>query len=537
MATRFYLPASGTPPLGSLAVNANWELTNGLIRLPCFTMKQNTALATSQRTWPATTTQQWCWWQFQSDILKYAYNWLATDTVSMVIGKCAETTSGGDSHLAYVVRVVSGDGATIRGVIGLYHATSTEFPLMASAATRIHDARTNGATAFASQPGDRIIIEIGLHGVTPLAQLIQMRIGDPTPPPDDFALTAGLTTDLCPWVQLSRTVEFGTPPEEHSGSAVISGNGSLVAAAQKGGKGSALTSGKGALAALAIAGMMGIASISGGPGHQVATGLKDTQNIASISAGGALTAVGQKAAMSGPVISGGGSLSATGEALETHSGAAIISGNGALLAAGQKDARGSPIVSGNGILISEGKKAAPGIAAISARGALSASSAKGSSSTASILGGGLIEGEGKKLASAAGLISGGGVLAGMGSKQTFGDSIISGGGSLNASGVKAEGETRFGVASISGGGAIIGIGEKSAFSAALISGAGSLPAVGFKNTGGSCTLIGGGSIFAAGGIIAVPEKSSVPAEFWASAKRRKPPTKPSENLMGVKKFP
>src|SRR4030042_582503 len=252
MATTFYLPASGTPPLGSLAVNANWELTNGLIRLPCFTMKQNTALTTSQRTWPATSTQQWCWWQFQSDILKYAYNWLATETVSMVIGKCAETTSGGDSHLAYVVRVVSGDGATIRGVIGLYHATSTEFPLMASAATRIHNARTNGATAFASQPGDRIIIEIGLHGVTPLAQLIEMRIGDPSATAD-FALTSGLTTDLCPWVQLSRTVEFGTPPEEHSGSGLISGNGSLSGVAQKGGKASPAISGKGLLAALAIA--------------------------------------------------------------------------------------------------------------------------------------------------------------------------------------------------------------------------------------------------------------------------------------------
>src|SRR3972149_12187406 len=203
MATRLYLPASGAPPLASLAVNSNWELTNGLVRLPCFITKQNTPLATSQRTWPAGVTQQWAWWQFQSDILKYAYNWLATDTISMVIGKCAETTSGGDSHLAYVVRVVSGDGATVRGVIGLYHATSSEFPLVALAATRIHSARGNGATAFSSQVGDRIIIEIGLHGVTPALELMQMRIGDPTPPPVDFALTAGLTTDLCPWVQLS----------------------------------------------------------------------------------------------------------------------------------------------------------------------------------------------------------------------------------------------------------------------------------------------------------------------------------------------
>jgi hypothetical protein len=128
----------------------------------------------------------------------------------MVIGKCAETTLSGDTHLAYVVRVVSGDGAVIRGVIGLYHATSTEYPLVASAATRIHSARVNGATAFSSQAGDRIIIELGLHGVTPALESIQMRFGDPSAT-GDFALTAGLTTDLCPWVELSRTVVFGSP--------------------------------------------------------------------------------------------------------------------------------------------------------------------------------------------------------------------------------------------------------------------------------------------------------------------------------------
>ena len=128
----------------------------------------------------------------------------------MVIGKCAETTTSGDTHLAYSVRIVSGDGGSVRGTVGLFHATSTEYPLVASAATRIHDARTNGAGTFSSQVGDRIIIEIGLHGVKPALEDIQMRIGDPTATAD-FALTAGLTTDLCPWVSLSKSVAFIGP--------------------------------------------------------------------------------------------------------------------------------------------------------------------------------------------------------------------------------------------------------------------------------------------------------------------------------------
>lgn len=214
MTTRLYLPISGTPPLASLAVNSNWEYSTSLARLPSFTARSNTALITYTYQPPtASGTYQWVWRQWQSDILKYAYSWTTADTVSMVIGKCAETTTGGDAHLAYVVRVVSGDGSVIRGVIGLMHATSSEFPLVAAAATRIHNALTTGATNFSSQAGDRIIVEIGLHLVTPVVQNMQMRFGDPTAnPPADFALTAGLTTDLVPWVQLSRTVEFGNPP-------------------------------------------------------------------------------------------------------------------------------------------------------------------------------------------------------------------------------------------------------------------------------------------------------------------------------------
>src|SRR4030042_2901383 len=210
MATRIYLPASGTAPLGSLAVNAGWELSTSLVRLPCYTVKSNTALATTSLTWGAELTQQWCWKQYQSLPMVAAYDWTTSDTVSMVIGKCSQAANQTDTHLAYVVRVVSGDGATIRGVIGLFHAASTEFALVAAAATRIHSARTDGAANFSSLVGDRIIIEIGLHGITPSLTQVDMRFGDPTATAD-FALTEALTTDLVPWVELSRTVSFDPP--------------------------------------------------------------------------------------------------------------------------------------------------------------------------------------------------------------------------------------------------------------------------------------------------------------------------------------
>ena len=126
----------------------------------------------------------------------------------MVI-RCLEAAAQTDSHLVYSIRVVSSDGATVRGTVGLFHATSTEF--VTSAATRIHAARTDGAENFTSYAGDRIIIEIGVHGVTPSLTAVTLRTGDPSAT-TDFALTAALTTDLCPWVELSRTVAFGTAP-------------------------------------------------------------------------------------------------------------------------------------------------------------------------------------------------------------------------------------------------------------------------------------------------------------------------------------
>jgi hypothetical protein len=123
------------------------------------------------------------------------------------VGKCAETTTSGDAHLAYAVRVVDSAG-THRATLATVMATSTEFPVIANAATRIH----NGTSipSFAANAGDRLVIELGIHGVTPANETMQMRVGDPTGTAD-FALTAALTTDLDPWCEFSQDLTFGAP--------------------------------------------------------------------------------------------------------------------------------------------------------------------------------------------------------------------------------------------------------------------------------------------------------------------------------------
>jgi hypothetical protein len=205
MATRFYLPSSGTSPLNSLAVSTQWEHSGAnFFRAPTFQDITGSTLTDKTNTFPDTTTDQMCFGQWTSAPLAADFLFLTSHTISMVV-RGVEANIAANAHLAYTVRVVSNDGSTVRGSIAQYHATSTE--LTASVLTRIHSARVLN-TQVQAYRGDRIVIELGSHGVTPSTSYSHTwRFGDPAATAA-FALTAGLTTDLLPWVELSPTLSF-----------------------------------------------------------------------------------------------------------------------------------------------------------------------------------------------------------------------------------------------------------------------------------------------------------------------------------------
>lgn len=473
MATRLYLPSNGTPPLPSLGVKGvGWDArTNELVRLPCAVAKTNKALTDRQIIWWTTTSVDWIWWQFQSPPLAAGYSWTTSEIISLILRGLEEATTV-DSKLSVMVTIVSGDGATVRGYLkSRVSGPGNEFATTAKTRTfyQYQD------EAFSSLVGDRLIIEVGPQGLTPTLKYVTMRIGDPSAT-SDFAFTEDLTTDLCPWVEFTKTVAFSGEGESHSGSAAISGNGSVIGAVQKGGRGSALTSGKGALVAIGIAAMMGVASLSGG-GSQIATGLKAAQNIAVISDGGSVTATGAKD-------------------VEQHSGSAIISGNGAVLPAGKKGGQSLVAISGNGTLATSKIKAAFSIAAISGKGSVSGVGLKAGSGAA-----GLVSANGsqitvgKKAALAAIAIPGDGSLITTGANQRFGSPIITSGGILTATGY-AGGKTHSGIGVISGGGVLVGLGEKSVGGAGSISAKGTLTGIESKSAQGIAAISGGGSLTA-----------------------------------------
>jgi len=312
-------------------------------------------------------------------------------------------------------------------------------------------------------------------------------------------------------------------PEEHSGAALIHGNGTITPAVQKNGKGSALasgngslagivqkaalgsaiTSGKGTLAALGIVAMMGLASLSGN-GSQIAAGLKAVQNVASISGGGSLTATGEAAG-----------------APEEHSGAAVISGAGSLVVLGIKATSTSASISGAGSLIGDGLKAAADLGAIHANGSLVATgtAVEFHSGAAALSGGGAASGIGLKAGSiTAGPISGSGSQVANGAKAGFAIAGMTGGGSLSATGEASGIEHHSGAAAISGSGSLssagikdgkdstaisgngtpIASGAKAISSTASISKTGALTSMGRKAVAGSAVISGNGSIIATG---------------------------------------
>lgn len=206
MVTRLYLQSTGIAPFDPAIADGGWERNHGSYAARNMSItKANTALTTVSGVFGATATSQTRYHTFVSDTLDV--NQTISGNFSMVIGKCAETSTGGDAHLAHALRVVTGAGVH-RATLNTRMATSTEFALVAAAATRIQ--ALVAVTSFACNAGDRLVLEIGIHGLTPVNEVMQERFGDPTAT-GDFALTAALTTDLCPWAELSQTVTFGTP--------------------------------------------------------------------------------------------------------------------------------------------------------------------------------------------------------------------------------------------------------------------------------------------------------------------------------------
>ena len=203
MATRFHFANFGAAAVNP-SFDAGWEQNGQATRLRLVNSKQastiNAQANSSAVTVPITTTQDILCYQFVSDSFLTPIIW--EGTCSGVI-RVFENANTNNVTLAAVVSICAADGTNVRQLFSTFN-TGTEFPLSASAATRIIPSGS-ALTRTVGLAGDRLIVELGGHAAAPTAAgSYTMRIGNAGG--GDFALTAGLTTDLNPWVELSLNI-------------------------------------------------------------------------------------------------------------------------------------------------------------------------------------------------------------------------------------------------------------------------------------------------------------------------------------------
>lgn len=121
-------------------------------------------------------------------------------TLSLVV-LAVELAATENAHLAVSLRVVKPDG-TNRGVLVRSMATSTEFTTTTE--TRILGPLT--LSSVAALAGDRLVLELGVHGVTPSNTSNILIAHSARNDLSDYALTSGLAVGSVGWWELSQPV-------------------------------------------------------------------------------------------------------------------------------------------------------------------------------------------------------------------------------------------------------------------------------------------------------------------------------------------
>ena len=204
MATKFYLPASGTSPLNSLAVAAGWaHNASGFARAPMSTTKGSTSIASRNGSFPDNNSDSMCTGQWVSPGITAAFAFTTSHTITAAV-RCYEANAQVDAHLALIVRVVSNDGTTVRGTIYDKRSTGTEYSTTAGSRVINALALTGNVNA---QMGDRIVVEVGTYGVTPnITYNWTQQFGESSA--TDLTTTEDVTAQNNPWVELSPTLNF-----------------------------------------------------------------------------------------------------------------------------------------------------------------------------------------------------------------------------------------------------------------------------------------------------------------------------------------
>lgn len=224
-ATRFYLPSTGTATI-SPAFDSAWDDTSSVTSRPASTTRGTSAFAeitdtetSSSNTWDV------C-------LGRYISEPLSAQTISgtvMGIIRARESNTAANARSQMVIRVVSGDGTTVRGTLLAQNNTTTNINewVATTTVTAARNARfpvgsaAAALTSVTAQQGDRIVIEVGGRAVntSTTSYTLGMRFGENAA---DLADNETGVVEGAPWIDFSAGIQFFTAPTAHNVAGAIS---------------------------------------------------------------------------------------------------------------------------------------------------------------------------------------------------------------------------------------------------------------------------------------------------------------------------
>jgi hypothetical protein len=202
MATKLYFPSSGAGDV-SRTKSTYWTGATTPVSHQMVKTKINSAYAFSAGAYTSqydlNTDLQYCSQQFN------AYNFTAADEIRLQISASMDTTSVG-LVIAMSLRVVSADGATVRGILYEGYGDVQIAQTNCNRSIGIAGAHVHVQNSVSMQAGDRLILEIGCRGGA-TTNSYYTQLGDVTAnsdcPADETSNTWGNNNG---WMDLSPTL-------------------------------------------------------------------------------------------------------------------------------------------------------------------------------------------------------------------------------------------------------------------------------------------------------------------------------------------
>lgn len=222
MATRIYLPSSGTPAVTPSTWNhANQAGTT--YTLPGVLAKGTTAL-TSRTTATGTTSP------YTRGVMRYVIGPLTATEISGTVNavlRCSESNNAANATMSIAVKIIQPDG-TDRAVLLAATASDSaasprEFTTTLGTRRAFNAAETSPIPLTAQTPttGDYLVIELGFRSASTTTYNVVMQHGDDST--SDLPYADGNTSAYAPWVEFSGDLVFNVLTVTTSAASSITG--------------------------------------------------------------------------------------------------------------------------------------------------------------------------------------------------------------------------------------------------------------------------------------------------------------------------